>query len=101
MALDPAPHETWYGTLNHALPRGVVQLESSLQDTIRCRDRSRFTLPEGVLRLAHTEYEHQYGHQQDYERMQERGGLGVLEVVALLADLAERFGAKPTEPRKS
>ncbi len=41
-----------------------------------------------------------YGTQQDYERMQERMGLSVTEVIALLADLAERHGAKPTRPRE-
>lgn len=54
-----------------------------------------------VLRLAQAEYEHQHGNSQDYERMQERMGLSVTEVIALLADLAERHGAKPTRPRAS
>lgn len=56
-------------------------------------------LPEGILRLAQKEYENQYGHSQDYERIQERGGLSYGEVVYLLADLAERHGATPTAPR--
>lgn len=51
------------------------------------------------LCVPQAEYEHQHGTRQDYERMQERGGLSVMEVVALLADLAERCGATPTRPR--
>lgn len=65
------------------------------------RDHRSLTLPEPVLRLAQREYEAQYGHQQDYERMQERGGLSLGEVIGLLADYVERLGGKPTEPRAS
>jgi len=45
-------------------------------------------MPEQILRRAHREYETRF-HGQDYERMQERGGLGVMEVIALLADALE------------
>jgi len=54
-------------------------------------------LPEPILRLAQAEYDRQYPGQ-PYERMQERSGLSILEVVALLADTAERHGAKPSLP---
>lgn len=87
----------WYRRLSDASPRGVVQVESLVRDAERGREK--LTLPEYVLRLAHAEYEYQYGNSQDYERMQERGGLGVLEVVALLADYVERLGGNPTKPR--
>lgn len=90
---------TWYMRLGSpSAPTGVAQIS----DTIRMSHQRRgdtIDLPEHVLRLAHAEYEHQQGRSQDYERMQERGGLSVLEVVALLADLAERHGAQPTKPR--
>jgi hypothetical protein len=75
-----------------------VQVESFLRDHDRRRGK-RFTLPEHVLRLAQAEYERQYGTSMDYERMQERSGLGILEVVGLLADYLDRLGAEPTKPR--
>lgn len=88
----------WYGSLHNTdLPQGRVQVEGQIRDAER---RARpFTLPEHILRLAQAEYEHQFSGQ-DYERMQERGGLGILEVVALLADHVERLGGEPTMPRK-
>jgi hypothetical protein len=70
-------------------PVGVYQVDSV----------SSYALPEHILRLAHREYESQYGNRQDYERMQERGGLSLLEVVRLLADYVERLGGIPTAPR--
>jgi len=45
------------------------------------------------LRLAHAEYERQFDGQ-SYERMQERGGFSLLEVVRLLADHVERLKAE-------
>lgn len=77
-------------------PTGIVQLGIYGNSDRRAVPR---TLPEGILRLAQREYENQHGFAQDYERMQERGGLSVSEVIRLLADLAERHGATPTEPR--
>lgn len=76
--------------------RGVVQTGTSLRKQIR--DRDQITLPEPILRLAQREYENRFGGVQPYEQMQERGGLSVMEVITLLADLAERHGATPTEP---
>lgn len=73
-------------------PRGVMQVDFSLTEGIP-------TMNETVLRLAHAEYKQQY-HGQDYERIQERGGFSVLEVIRLLADHVERLGGVPTEPRK-
>lgn len=97
--MDKNPKRNWYMELMAAQPRGVVQVESFLRDRRR-HESERFTLPEHVLRLAQTEYEHQYGRTQDYERMQERSGLGILEVIGLLADYVDRLGGKPTAPRK-
>lgn len=94
--------ERWYGAMfrSDVKQRGRVQIEGKLRDAIYPRTPAdTLTLPEHVLRLADAEYQHQFGGCQDYERMQERGGLGVLEIIALLADLAERHGAKPTTPR--
>lgn len=88
---------TWYMKLGNTRveePTGTVQISGEIR-----RGAQSMRLPEGVLRLAQAEYEHQHGTQQDYECMQERMGLSIGEVVALLADLAERHGAKPTLPR--
>ena len=56
--------ERWSGRVLNSEPRGVAQFHREIR-----------TLPEGILRLAQAEYEYQYGTSQDYERMQERGGL--------------------------
>lgn len=76
-------------------PRGVYQIDSELRHPIGKRP----TLPEAILRLAQAEYEAQCGSRQDYERMQQRQGLSILEVVRLLADYVERLGGEPTKPR--
>lgn len=91
----------WVGSLSGSNPgpRGKVQISSEIRDAVRGRTHSELTLPEPVLRLAQAEYEHHFGHSQDYERMQERGGLSLYEVIGLLADYVERLGGKPTEPR--
>ena len=73
-------------------PTGRVQVDQAFQ----YRDGIR--LSEQILRLAHAEYEKQHPGQ-DYERMQQRGGLSVLEVVGLLADHVERLGGEPSKPR--
>lgn len=79
-------------------PFGVMQVDIELSD-LSVRRNGKPKMSERVLRLAQAEYERQHGSDQDYERMQERGGLSVLEVVRLLADFVERMGGKPTEPR--
>ncbi len=71
---------------------GVAQVDASL-----C-NRSSINISEQILRLAHAEYEKQYPGQ-DYERMQERHGLSILEIIGLLADHVERLGGKPSAPR--
>lgn len=87
----------WYGSLTrHEGPHGVVQMDSQVRDAAWDRG-GPLRLPEHVLRLAQAEYDRQFPGQ-PYERMQERCGLSLLEVVGLLADLAERHGAKPSLP---
>ena len=80
-------------------PRGIFQIDNELDPIVIRHQGKRPTLPESILRLAHAEYERQH-RGQDYERMQQRGGLSILEVVRLLADHVERLGGKPSEPRK-
>lgn len=74
------------GASNYVGPRGKVQVESTLR---RERREGGLTLPEPMLRLAQAEYDRQFPGQ-PYERMQERGGLSLLEVVGLLCDRIER-----------
>ncbi len=67
----------WYGhVLTARGPMGVVQSELS---------RKPIRLPEAILRRAHEEYTKQH-HGQSYERIQERGGFGLMEIIGLLAD---------------
>lgn len=75
------------------------QIDDSLQERVIRVRQTQPVIPESIQRLAHAEYERQHSGQ-DYERMQERGGLSVLEIVRLLADHVERLGGKPSEPRK-
>lgn len=85
----------WAGRMSEE-PSGRVQVDRRFQERY---GQSAARLPEHVLRLAQMEYERQYGSGQDYERMQERGGLSVCEVIGLLADYVERLGGNPTVPR--
>ncbi len=65
----------WYGHVHdHDGPYGVV-LQAPGEIT---------QLPEEILRRAHEEYAKH--HTQSYERIQERGGFGLTEVIGLLAD---------------
>lgn len=91
----------WYGGLaHHDGPTGRVQIETRVRDAAwpRGDKNAPLMLPEHVLRLAQREYDERFPGQ-PYERMQERGGLGILEVVALLADYVERLGGEPSPPR--
>jgi hypothetical protein len=47
-------------------------------------------IPEPVARLAYEQYAYEYGTDQSFERLHERGGFGTGEALALLADLIER-----------
>lgn len=84
----------WYGNLTRWTgPAGKVQVGAEL----RSYPPKPLRLPEPVLRLAQDEYDRQFPGQ-PYERMQERGGLGVLEIIGLLADSLERHGVHPSAP---
>ena len=81
----------WYGFLGSwSGSKGRAQIEDRL---FRERDTRSTQLPEPILRLAQDEYDRQFPGQ-PYERMQQRGGLGVLEIIALLADSLERHGVR-------
>lgn len=85
----------WYGDLmSWKGPVGRVQVESLVRSVGRTSNVA-LTLPEPILRLAQDEYDRQFPGQ-PYERMQERGGLGVLEIIGLLADSLERHGVTAT-----
>jgi hypothetical protein len=76
----------WYGSLlSSDCAKGKAQVELRLA---RAAGNS-IELPEPVLRLAQDEYDIQFPGQ-PYERMQERGGLSLLEIIGLLADALER-----------
>jgi hypothetical protein len=84
----PRIHPRWAGDLTrYTGSRGKVQVDSLFRSY---RNRGeQFTLPEPVIRLAQDEYDRQYPGQ-PYERMQERGGLSLLEIVGFMADRIER-----------
>ncbi len=69
-------------------PTGILQRDECMSDIAVRRD-GKPTLPMTILKLAHDEYRAQ-GHSQSLERIQERGGFGVFEIVRLLADGIER-----------
>ena len=64
--------------LDHDGPTGVVQRDTPIRQFPPMR------LPEVILRRAHEEYAKH--HNQSFERIQERGGFGLTEVIGLLAD---------------
>jgi len=72
-----------------AADKGKVQVGSDL------RSQTGVMMPEQILRRAHQEYALRFSGQ-DYERMQERGGLGVIELIMLLADALETADARRT-----
>lgn len=65
------------------------QIDSALQERVT-RLSGKPEISHEIHRLAYEEYHRQHP-QQTYERMQERGGLSVLEIVRLLADYVERM----------
>lgn len=69
--------------------RGVFQVDTDLEPHVR-RSRGNPMLPESILRLAHEEYAKQCPGQ-DFERIQQRGGFSLFEIVRLLADHCERL----------
>jgi len=66
------------------------QIDTVLQERVIRSSGEAPKIPESIHQLAHAEYEKQHPGQ-SYERMQERGGLSVLEIVRLLADYVERL----------
>ncbi len=94
-------NHNWYFNITSAptavRPHGVIQTRA---DVRLIEDQSGpFTLPEHVLRLAHAEYTRRFPGQ-DFERIQERHGFGLFEVVGLLADHLDHLGAVPSPPRR-
>lgn len=90
---EKMPRETtrWYGFMQSWTgDMGTAQIDSALRSSPDRRVPRSLKLPEPVLRLAQAEYDARYPGQ-PYERMQERGGLSVLEIVALLADRVQRL----------
>lgn len=63
------------------------QIDWQLQSS---RDQDKPEISHEIHQLAYEEYRRQHP-QHTYERMQERGGLSVLEIVRLLADHVERL----------
>lgn len=57
---------------------------------VRLKHNEKTTIPEPIARLAYEEYSYQFGTEQSFERLHERGGFGYQEALALLADLIER-----------
>lgn len=76
----------WY--LSDVLDRGTGRKVEGPKGIVST-GRSKLELPEELIRLAQDEYDIQHPGQ-PYERMQERGGLGVVEMICLLADALER-----------
>lgn len=68
--------------------QGIVQIDSRIHNVIR--DQGGLTMPEVILRRAHVEYQAQ-GHGQTYEEIQQRGGLGLMEIITLLHDAVKRL----------
>lgn len=67
---------TWYS-------RGSLDAQPQVPVQWRRQD-IRQTIPEGIARLAHEEYARH--HAQSFERLHERGGFGIGELLLLLAD---------------
>lgn len=77
----------WYGGGKwDKAPQSVVQRGSFGRGF-----ESRATIPEEIARIAHVEYARR--HSQTFERLQERGGFSVAEVIMLLADTITRLEA--------
>lgn len=66
------------------------QIDDGLKEWVNSKRHKKPIIPESIQRLAHAEYTRQHPGQ-SYERMQDRGGLSVLEMIRLLADYVERL----------
>lgn len=65
----------------------------------------RTTVPTPIAEMAYAEYARQYGTDQSFERLHQRGGFGVIELMTLLCQrivfVEARFAGKTTpEARK-
>lgn len=78
----------WYiaGTLD-AGEQVPVQIDARLR-----KREGGLTLPKDLVAIAGREYEKQ-GYSQTFERLCERGGLSILEIIQLMADAVNRLEA--------
>ncbi len=78
---DSQESRPWYGRLSdYEGPKVPVQVRNDYQRLAQ--------LPEPLVRLAWEAYFRRHK-SQTFERLHERGGFGLMEIVALLADNAE------------
>lgn len=80
--------DQWY--CGRSLQDGLqvpVQVDNCLSE--RYGSQKLRTLPKELVEIAGREYERQ-GYGQTFERLCERGGLGILEILMLLADAYNR-----------
>lgn len=61
------------------------------EDVVHVQNDGHRVLPRRFVELAYNEYAHKYGKQQTFERLQERGGLHVKEIISLLYDRCMRL----------
>lgn len=64
------------------------------------RDR-RVTMHNAIVEIAEAEYERQYGQTQTADELRRRGGLGLGEVIMLLADAVWRYAPEEELTPKS
>lgn len=87
-------------------PPGFIRFHGMAQkptNTMKCHHErlayaQRLEINETILQIAEAEYERQYGTNQTIDRLRERNGLSIGEVVMLLASAVTRF-APPDELR--
>ena len=88
----------WYSrSADKAVVHGPVQTEDRVRSA--ADGRQRMTLPMPILEQAWKEYDDQGHGGQSLERLNERSGFGILEVVYLLADRCERLEHRAGGPR--
>lgn len=78
---------TW---LNYKGATATVQAGNSSTHHNAARTH-RYPVNERVLQMAEAEYERQFGTRQTIDRLRERGGLGLGEMMTLLACAVERY----------
>ena len=77
---------------------GDVSSYAGVQTEDRCvvQGCSVTTIPLSIAEIAHDEYSAQ-GHKQPLDRINERGGFGIYEVITLLADHVNRLKSQKGE----